>query len=56
MEETDNLSLPYLIAAQSQKHVTHNESLRALDVVVQLAVEDRDLSAPRQAQRQVPAT
>jgi Protein of unknown function (DUF2793) len=46
MEETDNLSLPYLMAAQSQKHVTHNESLRALDVVVQLAVEDRDLSTP----------
>ena len=29
--ETDHLRLPYLIAAQAQKHVTHNGALRALD-------------------------
>ncbi len=46
MEETDHLRLPYLIAAQAQKHVTHNEALRGLDAVVHLAVEDRNLSAP----------
>lgn len=46
MEETDHLRLPYLIAAQAQKHVTHNEALRRLDAIVQLAVTDRDLSAP----------
>lgn len=46
MEETDNLRLPYLMAAQAQKHVTHNEALRALDAIVQIAIEDRDLAAP----------
>jgi hypothetical protein len=43
---TPNLDLPYLVAAQSQKHVTHNEALRTLDAVVQLSVLDRDLAAP----------
>lgn len=43
---TPNLNLPYLAAAQAQKHVTHNEALRALDAVVQLSVLDRDLTMP----------
>jgi hypothetical protein len=43
---TPNLALPEIIAAQAQKHVTHNEALRALDALVQLAVLDRDLTAP----------
>ncbi|MDX2259252.1 MAG: DUF2793 domain-containing protein [Hyphomicrobiaceae bacterium] len=46
MDETANLNLPYLIAAQAQKHVTHNEALRMLDAIVQLTVEDRHLTAP----------
>jgi len=46
MDETANLKLPYILAAQSQKHVTHNEALRALDAIVQLAVADKDLSTP----------
>ncbi len=46
MDETANLKLPYILAAQSQKHVTHNEALRALDAIVQLAVLDKDLSTP----------
>jgi hypothetical protein len=46
MPNTLHLALPYLEAAQAQKHVTHNEALRALDAVVMLAVLDRDLSAP----------
>jgi len=33
-----NLKLPYLAPAQAQKHVTHNEALRQLDVIVQLSV------------------
>ena len=40
------MDLPFLEAAQAQKHVTHNEALRGLDAVVQLAVIDRDLSTP----------
>lgn len=46
MSNSPNLSLPYLSPAQAQKHVTHNEALRALDAVVQLAILDRDLSTP----------
>ncbi|WP_334148932.1 DUF2793 domain-containing protein [Hyphomicrobium sp.] len=45
MDNTANLSLPYIMPAQAQKHVTHNEALRALDALVQLAVIDRDLTA-----------
>jgi Ca2+-binding RTX toxin-like protein len=46
MTNSPHLALPYLEAAQAQKHVTHNEALRALDAVVMLAVLDRDLTAP----------
>ncbi|MDX2287714.1 MAG: DUF2793 domain-containing protein [Hyphomicrobiaceae bacterium] len=46
MSETAHLKLPYIIAAQSQKHVTHNEALRRIDGIVQLSVLDRDLPAP----------
>ncbi|MGB3538560.1 MAG: DUF2793 domain-containing protein [Mesorhizobium sp.] len=46
MDTTANLSLPYIMPSQAQKHVTHNESLRMLDAIVQLSVLDRDLAAP----------
>ncbi|HET6391010.1 DUF2793 domain-containing protein [Hyphomicrobium sp.] len=46
MNDTPNLALPYILAAQAQKHVTHNEAIRALDCLVQLSVESRALSAP----------
>lgn len=49
MDLTPKLGLPYLVAAQAQKHVTHNEALRALDAIVQIGVIDRDLSAPPSA-------
>ncbi len=45
-DATTNLLLPYILAAQAQKHVTHNEALRLLDGLVQLSVLDRDLTAP----------
>lgn len=45
-DQTSNLSLPYILPAQAQKHVTHNEALRMLDAILQLAVLDRDLTAP----------
>ena len=35
---TTHLLLPYILAAQAQKHVTHNEALRLLDAMVQLSV------------------
>lgn len=44
------LSLPYIQGAQAQKHVTHNEALRVLDVLVQAAVTSRNLrDAPANA-------
>lgn len=46
MTETHCLNLPYILPSQSQKHVTHNEALRMLDALVQIAVLDRDLTAP----------
>jgi len=45
-DTTTKLLLPYILAAQAQKHVTHNEALRLLDGLVQLSVLDRDLTAP----------
>ena len=46
MDTTPNLALPYLFAAQAQKHVTHNEALRVLDAVVNVSVLDRSLASP----------
>lgn len=41
-----NLTLPYLLASQTQKHVTLNESLNALDALVMLSVKDRTTNTP----------
>ncbi len=38
-EVSDNLTLPFLQPSQAQKHVTHNEALERLDILVQLTVE-----------------
>ncbi len=45
-DTSERLSLPYLMPAQAQKHVTHNEALQRLDLLVQLAVESFDTSVP----------
>lgn len=42
---TPRLGLPYVVAAQAQKHIPINESLARLDGLVQLAVESRSGSA-----------
>ena len=46
MSDTTHLGLPYLLAAQAQKHITHNEALRLLDAMVQLSVLDRMRTTP----------
>ncbi len=46
MSESTSLKLKFLEASQAQKHVTHNEALQTLDVLVQLNVLDRDISVP----------
>ena len=40
------LAMPYIQPSQAQKHVTHNEALSLLDVIVQLAVETASLATP----------
>lgn len=40
------LALPFLMPSQAQKHVTHNEALRRLDIVVQLSVAAFDATTP----------
>lgn len=45
-DQTANLALPYLAAAQAQKHVTHNEALRRLDAYTQLVLESVSTPAP----------
>ncbi|WP_068300281.1 DUF2793 domain-containing protein [Pararhodobacter sp. CCB-MM2] len=47
MDETStNLNLPYLQAAQAQKHVTHNAALERLDLVVHLVLQGFDETSP----------
>ncbi len=45
-DDTTILGLPLILAAQAQKHVTHNEALTMLDLAVQLAVIDRNQTTP----------
>ena len=45
-ETTPRLGLPFIIASQAQKHITHNEALRDLDVLVHLTVEDNTQTTP----------
>ena len=40
------LALPYLAPSQAQKHVTHNEALALLDILVQLTVEETAATTP----------
>ncbi len=44
--DSPRLSLPYLAAAQSQKHVTVNEALRILDALVQISVVSQGDNTP----------
>lgn len=46
MTSSPNLSLPYIDANQSQKHVTHNSALQMLDALVALSVVSDSLTAP----------
>lgn len=46
IDQTPLLSLPYIQGAQAQKHVTHNEAIERLDMIVQLTVEATDATTP----------
>ncbi len=39
-QSSPSLNLPYIQAGQAQKHVTHNEAVEQLDLLVQLVVQD----------------
>ena len=43
---TPNLSMPFILPAQAQKHVTHNEAIELLDLLVQLTLEDSGATLP----------
>lgn len=43
---SQNLNLPYIAPAQAQKHVTHNEALRALDAIVHLSLVSKSQTTP----------
>lgn len=45
-DTSSNLDLPFIQPAQAQKHVTHNEAVRILDVLVQLSALTRAQDAP----------
>jgi len=45
-QTTNRLSLPFIQSAQAQKHVTHNEALAVLDVLVQPVALDADRNIP----------
>ena len=44
--ETPRAGLPFIAAAQAQKHVTHNEALAELDALLGARFLDRDLASP----------
>jgi hypothetical protein len=41
-----NLMLPYMAAAQAQKHLTHNQALEWLDLIVQLTLKSFSQTVP----------
>ncbi len=43
---TPNLELPFIMPAQAQKHVTHNEAIELLDMIVQLTIESTGAATP----------
>ena len=45
-DTTPHLDLPYILASQAQKEVTHNEALNRLDAALHASVRDRHLTAP----------
>ena len=45
-DQSPNLSLPFIMPAQAQKHVTHNEAIELLDMIVQLTLEASNGAVP----------
>ena len=45
-DNTTIQSLPLIQPAQAQKHITHNEALKILDLIVQMTVASRSVAVP----------
>ena len=45
-ETTARFSLPFIMPAQAQKHLTHNDALRVLDLFLHLCIQDDTLITP----------
>jgi len=45
-DQTEKLGLPYMLPAQAQKHITHNEGLQILDAVIQLTLQSLTVLPP----------
>ena len=44
--DSPRLSLPYIIASQAQKEVTHNETINLLDLLLQPVIKSRTNTPP----------
>jgi hypothetical protein len=55
MSASANLALPFIEGGELLPDVTVNETLRLIDTLVQLAIIDRDLTAPPGSHREGPA-
>lgn len=44
--QTPNLAMPFIMPSQAQKHITHNEAIELLDMIVQLTVESASQATP----------
>ncbi|MBL6779989.1 MAG: hypothetical protein ISQ25_11005 [Rhodobacteraceae bacterium] len=45
-EESKRHAFPYIQPSQAQKHVTHNETVRLLDVLVQMSAISDQIEEP----------
>lgn len=45
-EETTRWKLPYILANQAQKHITHNEAIRLLDALIGTSAISRSINSP----------
>jgi hypothetical protein len=46
-DRTENLDMPFILPAQAQKHVTHNEALLQLDALVHLSIVSEEANPPQ---------
>ncbi len=46
MANTPRLAMPYLVAGQAQKEITHNDALNDVDALAQISVINRTTAAP----------